>query len=51
MVAKLMRLRCAGHGAKPTAADAAKGAGVILAGTALSVLVGIASKYLVSQLR
>ena len=39
MVAKLMRLRCAGHGAKPTTADAVKGAGVILAGSALSVLV------------
>lgn len=39
MLAKLMRLRCAGHGAKPTTADAVKGAGVILAGTALSVLV------------
>jgi hypothetical protein len=39
MLAKLMRLRCAGHGATPTTADAVKGAGVILAGTALSVLV------------
>ena len=39
MLARLMRLRCAGHGAKPTTADAVKGAGVILAGTALSVLV------------
>jgi hypothetical protein len=39
MLAKLMRLRCAGHGTTPTTADAVKGAGVILAGTALSVLV------------
>lgn len=39
MVAKLMRLRCAGHGAKPTTADGMKGAGVTLAGTILSVLV------------
>lgn len=39
MLAKLMRLRCEGHGEKPTTADAAKGAVVILGGTALSVLV------------
>lgn len=39
MLARLMRLRSAGHGAKPTTADAVKGAGVILAGTALSVVV------------
>ena len=39
MLARLMRLRSAGHGAKPTTADAVKGAGVMLAGTALSVLV------------
>ena len=39
MLAKLMRLRCVGHGAKPTTADAVKGAGVMLGGTALSVLV------------
>ena len=39
MLARVMRLRCAGHGAKPTTADAMKGAGVTLAGTALSVVV------------
>lgn len=39
MLAKLMRLRCAGHGATRTTGDAVKGAGVILAGTAVSVLV------------
>jgi hypothetical protein len=39
MLAKLMRLRCAGYGAQPSTADALKGAGVILAATALSVLV------------
>ncbi len=39
MLAKLMRLRCAGYGTSPTTADAIKGAGVILGGTALSVLV------------
>ena len=39
MLAKMMRLRCAGHGAKPTTADGLKGAGVILGGTLLSVLV------------
>ena len=41
MLAKQMRLRCAGYGEKPTTADAVKGAGVILAGSALSV--GVAS--------
>ena len=39
MVAKVMRLRCAGYGAKATAVDGLKGAGVILSGTVLSVLV------------
>ena len=39
MLAKQMRLRCEGYGAKPTTGDAVKGAGVILSGTALSVLV------------
>ena len=39
MLAKLMQLRCAGDGAKTTVADGLKGAGVILGGTLLSVLV------------
>jgi hypothetical protein len=39
MLARLMRLRCAGYGEKPTTADAVKGAGVVLGGTMLSVLV------------
>ena len=39
MLAKVMRLRCAGYGAKATAVDGLKGAGVILGGTVLSVLV------------
>jgi hypothetical protein len=39
MLAEQMRLRCAGHGEKPTTADAVKGAGVTLGGTALSVLI------------
>jgi hypothetical protein len=39
MLAKAMRLRCAGYGAKATAGDGVKGAGVILGGTVLSVLV------------
>ena len=39
MLAKVMRLRCAGYGAKATAVDGLKGAGVILGGTGLSVLV------------
>jgi hypothetical protein len=38
MLAKRMRLRSAGHGATPTTADAVKGAAIILAGTALSVV-------------
>jgi hypothetical protein len=33
MLAKMMRLRCAGHGAKTTTADGLKGAGMILGGT------------------
>ena len=39
MLAKVMRLRCAGYGSKTTAADGLKGAGVVLGGTILSVLV------------
>jgi hypothetical protein len=39
MLAKQMRLRSAGCGEKPTTADSVKGAGVILGGSALSVLV------------
>jgi hypothetical protein len=39
MLAKMMRLRCAGHGAKTTTADGLKGAGIILGGTLLSVIV------------
>jgi hypothetical protein len=35
-LAKQMRLRCAGYGAKTTTADGLKGAGVILGGTLLS---------------
>lgn len=38
MLARQMRLRCAGHGESPTTADAVKGAAVILGGTLLSVL-------------
>jgi hypothetical protein len=39
MLAKLMRLRCTGHGEKPTTADAMKGAAVVLGGSILSVVV------------
>jgi hypothetical protein len=39
MLAKMMRLRCEGYGAKTTTADALKGAGITLGGTLLSVLV------------
>jgi len=39
MLARMMRLRCAGYGAKTTIYDGLKGAGVILGGTLLSVLV------------
>lgn len=39
MLAKMMRLRCVGHGAKTTTADGLKGAGIVLGGTLLSVLV------------
>lgn len=39
MLARMMRLRCAGHGEKPTTVDSLKGAGVILGGTLLTVLV------------
>lgn len=40
MLAKAMRLRCAGYGAKTGIADGMKGATMILVATALSVLVG-----------
>jgi hypothetical protein len=39
MLAKMMRLRCVGHGEQVTTADGVKGAGIILGGTLLSVLV------------
>ncbi len=39
MLAKAMRLRCAGYGATTTMVDGVKGAGVILGGTLVSVLV------------
>lgn len=39
MLAKMMRLRCAGQGAKPTTADAVKGGGIVLGGTLISVLI------------
>jgi hypothetical protein len=39
MVAKVMRLRCAGYGEKATLVDGVKGAGMVLGGTVLSVLV------------
>jgi hypothetical protein len=39
MLAKVMRLRCAGDAAKTTMGDGLKGAGVVLGGTLLSVLV------------
>jgi hypothetical protein len=39
MLARMMRLRCAGYGAKVTTADGVKGAAVVLGGTLLSVLV------------
>jgi len=38
MLAKVMRLRCAGYGETATTADALKGAGVMIGGTILSVL-------------
>ena len=38
MLAKVMRLRCSGYGAKVTAVDGLKGAGVILGGTLLTVV-------------
>lgn len=40
MLARMMRLRCTGHGEPPTKADAMKQAGVILGGSLLSVVVG-----------
>ena len=39
MLAKVMRLRCAGYGAKVTVVDGLKGAAVILGGTIVTVLV------------
>ena len=39
MLARQMRLRCTGHGEKPTTADSVKGAAIILGGTLLSVVV------------
>ena len=39
MLARIMRLRCAGYGAKVTAVDGLKGAAVTIGGTLLSVLV------------
>ena len=39
MLAKVMRLRCAGYGEKATAMDGLKGAGVVLGGAILSVLI------------
>jgi hypothetical protein len=39
MLAKVMRLRCAGYGEKATVADGLKGAGVIIGGTILSVVI------------
>ena len=39
MLAKVMRLRCAGYGAKATMVDALKGAAVMLGVTILSVMV------------
>ena len=38
MLAKTMRLRCAGYGAKVTMADSLKGAGMIVGGALLSVM-------------
>lgn len=38
MLAKMTRLRCAGYGTKMTTVDALKGAGVVLGGTLLSVV-------------
>jgi hypothetical protein len=39
MLAKMMRLRCAGHGETPTTADSVKGAAVTIGGTILAVVV------------
>ena len=38
MIAKMMRLRCAGYGETPTPVDSVKGAAIILGGTLLSVV-------------
>ncbi len=40
MLAKQMRLRCAGYGKTPTMTDSMIGAAVIIGGTLLSVLIG-----------
>jgi hypothetical protein len=39
MLAKMMRLRCAGHGQTPTTADSVKAAAVTIGGTILAVVV------------
>lgn len=39
MLAKMMRLRCAGYGETPTTADSVKGAAIIIGGTLLCVIV------------
>jgi hypothetical protein len=39
MLAKVMRLRCAGYGEKATTVDALKGAGVVIGGSILSVFI------------
>jgi hypothetical protein len=39
MLAKVMRLRCAGYGTKVTPIDGLKGAGVVIGGTLLMVLI------------
>jgi hypothetical protein len=41
MLARVMRLRCAGYGAKVTLVDGLKGAGVILGGTLLTVPIAL----------
>lgn len=39
MLARMMRLRCAGHGETPTIVDSLKGAGVIIGGTLVCVFI------------
>lgn len=41
MLAKVMRLRCAGYGEPATTADGWKGASVVLGGSLLSAIVGL----------